>query len=204
MKEGQKMAIGKQAKILTDKQQKHVLNYLTMTRYPLRNRLIFLFSFKAGLRAKEIANLKWYMVCDSEGHIATTLKLENKASKGKYSGRVIPLHPDIRQALNDLYQQQAADYFTPQNHIIQTEREKRTTAQVIVNFFHGLYRDLGLEGCSSHSGRRTFITNAAKNIGLAGGTLNDVRLLAGHASLNTTQRYIEYNTDAQKRLVNLI
>ncbi len=198
------MAIGKQAKILTDKQQKHVLSYLQGTRHPLRNRLIFLFSFKAGLRAKEIANLKWYMVCDSEGHIATTLKLENKATKGQYSGRVIPLHPDIQQALNELYRQQADDYFTPQNHIIQTERGQRTTPQVIVNFFHGLYRDLGLEGCSSHSGRRTFITNAAKNIGLAGGTLNDVRLLAGHSSLSTTQRYIEYNTEAQQKLINLV
>lgn len=198
------MAIGKQAKILTDKQQKYVQNYLTSTRHALRNKVIFLLSHKAGLRAKEIANLQWYMVCDSAGHITTALKLENKATKGRYSGRVIPLHPDLRQALIDLYQQATDDYFSLQEYIIQTERGHKTTAQVIVNFFYGLYHGLGLNGCSSHSGRRTFITNAAKNIGLAGGTLNDVRLLAGHSSLSTTQRYIEYDTDAQKRLVNLV
>ncbi len=198
------MSIGKQAKILTDKQQKYVLSYLQTTRYALRNKLIFLLSFKAGLRAKEIANLKWYMVCDSEGHIATELKLENKATKGKYSGRIIPLHPDIRLSLIGLREKQAGISFTLQDNIIQTERGKKTTAQVIVNFFKTLYHDVGLVGCSSHSGRRTFITNVAKNIGLAGGTLNDVRLLAGHSSLSTTQRYIEYNTEAQKKLVSLI
>lgn len=42
-----------------------------------------------------------------------------------------------------------------------------------------------MEGCSSHSGRRTFITNAAKMISQAGGTINDVRQLAGHSSLST-------------------
>ena len=57
------MAIGKQAKILTDKQQTLTLTCLEGTRHPLRNKIIFMLSFKAGLRAKEIAKLKWSMVC---------------------------------------------------------------------------------------------------------------------------------------------
>ena len=67
-----------------------------------------------------------------------------------------------------------------------------------------IYKEIGFEGCSSHSGRRTFITSAAKNISLAGGTLNDIRMLAGHSTLATTQRYIEYNTDAQKKIVEMV
>ena len=43
-----------------------------------------------------------------------------------------------------------------------------------------------------------------KNISLAGGTLNDIRMLAGHSTLSTTQRYIEYNTDAQKKIVEMV
>lgn len=61
-----------------------------------------------------------------------------------------------------------------------------------------------MEGCSSHSGRRTFITNAAKMISQAGGTINDVRQLAWHSSLSTTQRYIEYNTEAHKKIIEMI
>jgi integrase/recombinase XerD len=80
----------------------------------------------------------------------------------------------------------------------------RTSAQAIVNLFQRWYRDLGLIGCSSHSGRRTFITNAARKISTVGGSLRDVQHLAGHSSLQTTQRYIEGDSEARKRVVELI
>jgi integrase/recombinase XerD len=70
--------------------------------------------------------------------------------------------------------------------------------------FHRWYRHLGFSGCSSHSGRRTFITNAARKISTAGGSLKDVQELAGHSNLRTTQRYIDANPDAQVRVVGLI
>ena len=72
-----------------------------------------------------------------------------------------------------------------------------------MQFFYSLYKTIGFNGCSSHSGRRTFITNAAKHISLVGGTLNDVRMLAGHSSLSTTQRYIAYDTEAQRKIVEM-
>ena len=53
-------------------------------------------------------------------------------------------------------------------------------ANSIVNWFVAMFAELKLEGCSSHSGRRTFITAAAKNVHRAGGSLRDVQLLAGH------------------------
>ena len=92
----------------------------------------------------------------------------------------------------------------PERAIICTERSDSTPAQVIVNMFHRWYRDLGFVGASSHSGRRTFITNAAKKVVQAGGSLRDVQELAGHSSLTMTQRYIEGDTDAKKRLVQMI
>jgi len=67
-----------------------------------------------------------------------------------------------------------------------------------------MFAELELEGCSSHSGRRTFITTAAKNVYRAGGSLRDVQLLAGHRSIDTTQRYIEGDTQSQRRLVSLL
>lgn len=198
------MSLGKQAKILTNKQQSLVLTYLGGTRYPLRNKVIFLLSFKSGLRAKEIAELSWQMICDSEGNIGNTINLCNKASKGKYSGRIIPLHNELKEKLEKLFIiESQKDNFLLSQRIIRTERQNKTSAQMVVNFFYTLYRSIGLNGCSSHSGRRTFITNAAKHISLVGGTLNDVRMLAGHSSLSTTQRYIAYDTEAQRKIVDI-
>ena len=198
------MSIGKQAKILNDKQQNLTLAHLETTRYPLRNKIIFLLSFKEGLRAKEISKLAWCMVCSSDGKIADVINLSNDASKGKYSGRIIPLHKELKILLADLLaEKQKDEYFSLDKPIITTERGEHTTPQVIVNFFYNLYKTIGFNGCSSHSGRRTFITNAAKHISLVGGTLNDVRLLAGHSSLATTQRYIAYDTEAQKKIVEM-
>ena len=74
----------------------------------------------------------------------------------------------------------------------------------IVVGFKRAYQYLGLDGCSSHSGRRTFITRAARLAHHAGGSLRDVQLLAGHRSIQATQRYIDGDTDAQRKLVSLI
>jgi integrase/recombinase XerD len=74
----------------------------------------------------------------------------------------------------------------------------------VVVWFHRLYAGLGMVGCSSHSGRRSFITRAARKISEVGGSLRDVQALAGHSSLGTTARYIESDGDAQRKVVALI
>jgi integrase len=192
------MGLGKQAKILTKGQGDAVLAYLSTTRYPDRNRVIFLLSIKAGLRAKEIACLQWSMVNDVEGRLTDTIHLPNAASKGR-SGRIIPLSRDLKAALKGL----AASEGIKSLFVVTTERATRTSAAAIVNLFRVWYVALGLEGASSHSGRRTAITNWARKISTVGGSLRDVQVLAGHSALTTTQRYIEAHADAQNRVVEL-
>jgi integrase len=194
------MALGKQAKTLTTAQQNAVLAYLTTTRSPLRNKVIFLLSIRAGLRAKEIASLTWSMTTDATGTL-DKISLQDIASKGK-SGRVIPLNKELKESLNELLS--AYDEIQPTNKVIQSERSKSVSAQTIVNMFSGWYKELGFDGCSSHSGRRTFITNGARKIGQVGGSLRDIQFLAGHSSLQTTQRYIETDKEAMKRVVDLV
>jgi integrase/recombinase XerD len=193
------MGLGKQAKTLTKGQVEAMLAYLSTTRHPERNRLIFLLSAKAGLRAKEIAKLTWRMTNDSTGNINTSLYLFDSASKGR-SGRVIPLSDEVRQALIEY--RNTVPHAGP--HVICTERSLETSAQAIVNLFFRWYRHLGFVGCSSHSGRRTFITNAARKISTVGGSLKDVQELAGHSNLRTTQRYIDPNPEAQLRVVQMV
>jgi integrase/recombinase XerD len=88
--------------------------------------------------------------------------------------------------------------------VIYSERGGGLTANTVTVWFHTLYHTLGLTSCSSHSGRRTFITRAAKKVAEAGGSLRDVQQLAGHSSLSMTQRYIEGDSDAKRKLVNLV
>ena len=92
----------------------------------------------------------------------------------------------------------------PSKYLVVTERSEKFSANAVAVFFQRLYRRLGFQGVSSHSGRRTFITKAARKISLVGGSLRDVQLLAGHASLNSTQLYVLHDVDAQRKVVQAI
>jgi integrase len=191
--------IGKRAKILAQAHVEDLLFFAQHTRHPIRNQVIVLLSLKAGLRAAEIANLSWDMVIDPTGEIATTLELRDLVAKNG-SGRVVPIHPDLREALMQL----RADHSGASDAVIASERGGAMRPIAIVCWFARAYRAIGLTGCSSHSGRRTFITRAARLVHRAGGSLRDVQLLAGHRSLLTTQAYIDGDTDSQRQLVALI
>ena len=199
------MSLGKQAKVLSKTQIEMVSTYLRTQRNGLRNQTIFLLSVKSGLRAKEISQLSWKEVCNSTGQINTHINLLDKTSKGK-SGRVIPLHKDLKKNLSDLLTKHQSLHNFDFDHslVIQTERSSSTTAQTIVNMFQSWYSKLGLVGCSSHSGRRTFITQTSKKISSVGGSLRDVQMMAGHSSLQTTQRYIESDSESQRKVVDLL
>lgn len=189
---------GKQAKVLSDEHIGGLLFLAKSSRYPDRNRLIVLLSVKAGLRAAEIAKLTWEMVLEPSGKVADAIALHDSIAK-KRSGRTIPIHPELRSALDKWRTNQR-----PVGPVIKSERGGSMRPISIVNWFATAYQMLGLEGCSSHSGRRTFITRAARSVHRTGGSLRDVQLLAGHRSIQTTQRYIDGDSDAQRKLVALI
>ena|SRR5215217_3393501 len=152
---------------------------------------------------KEIACLTWSMVTDAAGQITEAIALPNRASKGRRGGRTIPLNLTLRAALVALHQL-SGDAVPPDRPVVDSERGGPLTASSVTKWFFHLYRDVGMTGCSSHSGRRTFITRAARKVSDVGGSVRDVQQLAGHASLQTTQRYIEGDTDAKRKLVQLI
>jgi integrase len=190
--------LGKRAKILSGADVGDLLVFASCTRHPLRNTVMVLLSAKAGLRAGEIANLTWDMVVDGNGQISGLIELADSAAK-KCSGRSIPVHPDLAAALAWRQVSPASDYV-----IASSERGGRMRPLSIVVWFNRAFKNIGLKGCSSHSGRRTFVTRAARIVHKAGGSLRDVQLLAGHRSIQTTQRYIDGDTDAQRKLVSMI
>jgi integrase/recombinase XerD len=174
------------------------LFFAECSRHPLRNRVVVLLSIKAGLRAAEIANLTWQMVLDPAGKVARAIELRDSAAK-MGGGRIIPMHDELRQAMINYHRTAKR-----RDSVILSERGGPMTPLSIVIWFARAYEAIGLKGCSSHSGRRTFITRAARLVHKAGGSLRDVQLLAGHRSIQTTQRYIDGDSDAQRRLVSLL
>jgi integrase len=189
---------GRQAKLLTKQQLRIALRRVTRNRYAERDRVALLLSVKAGLRAGEIAKLSWSMVLASDGCIADRIELHDLAAK-KRSGRTVPMHPEIRKALVRLRRVSGDTGF-----VITSERGDGMRAGSLVNWFRATYRQLGFAGCSSHSRRRTFITHAARLVSRTGGSLRDVQQLAGHRSIEQTQRYIDGDTAAQRRLIALL
>jgi len=191
--------LGRQAKVLSDIQIKAVLGALEGSRNGLRNKAMFLLSLNS-LRAKEIACLELSMITDAEGNLSDSIALEDRASKGS-SGRVIFMSPALREALSAYLRHR---HNCSSKYVIVTERSERFSAHAVVVFFARLYRKLGFVGVSSHSGRRSFASRAARKISQAGGSLRDIQALLGHRHLSTTQRYIEQDVDAQRDVVNLI
>jgi len=81
-----------------------------------------------------------------------------------------------------------------------TAGAKAFSANVLAQHFFWLYRKAGIAGASSHSGRRSFITNlAAKGVGV-----RVLASLAGHRSIAVTQRYIDCNDTMTRNAVELL
>jgi integrase/recombinase XerD len=157
---------------------------------------MFLLSVDAGLRAKEIAALEWTMVTDAAGNLTDEIRLQNRVTKGRSGGVVF-----MSRRLGQAFQRLLAEVGVPTGRVLLSKNGRPMTSQVVVNWFAYLYRDLGFEGCSSHSGRRTAITRWARKISSVGGSLRDVQALARHSSLAMTQRYIEVSADACRKVV---
>lgn len=196
------MSLGKQAKVLSADQINHAINLLgqgSVTKNSNRDKVILLLSLH-GLRACEIADLELSMILAPDGKISDSISLEDKASKGS-SGRIIPMSQALREAIRN-YLPGRKRSSSP--YLITTQRADKFSANAVAVWFWRFYEKLGLQGCSSHSGRRTFLTNAARRISLAGGSIRDVMALAGHQHLSTTQRYVEADSEAQRKVVAMI
>lgn len=196
------MSLCKKAKMLSKKELSQVLDLVKNHRYPLRDKVMCLLSFKAGLRAVEISNIRWTMVTDASGNIGDYINITNKASKGKDGGRCIPMNDELKESLIELYA--AYPPFHLDNYIIKSHRAAKILPCNVSHWFKNVYRTLRLDGCSSHSGRRTFATRGAREIYAHGGSLTDIQKLLGHASITTTREYVEDSPAAQLKFIQSI
>ena len=188
------------ARVLEAADVRRLIRHVRSHRHAIRNHVMILLSFKAGLRACEIAGLTWPMVLRPDGRLSHLIYVSGSIAKNG-SARRIPVHPELKTALVRM----RVKYGNPRDGpIIRSERGAHLTARSVVNWFRATYAELGLAGCSSHSGRRTFITRSARLLARTGGSLRDIQELVGHRDLGTTQRYIEGDRDVQRKLIRLL
>ncbi len=189
----------KQAKLLTQAEQKCVYAVIDAHRYSARNRAIFALSFFAGLRACEIAALRVgdaYAAC---GAVRDTIYLAAGQTKGDEANTVL-----VSKRLSKALAAYATAYphhtSNPKAPLFFSAKRGGFSAQTIVNLFARFYALANVKGASSHSGRRQFLTELADK----GVNVRVIQALARHKDISTTQRYIDYNESKLRNAIELI
>ena len=189
----------KQAKLLTDAEFKRLTAVINSLRYQSRNHTIIALSFYAGLRACEIAALRIGDVFDEVGGVKDTTYLNADQTKGSDSATVL-VNTKLKRQLLKFAKQYPVHVSTRAAPLLFSAKGGGFTAQTIVNLFKRLYQLAGIDGASSHSGRRQFVTQLADR----GINARLVQVLARHKHLSTTQRYIDVNESKLRGAIELI
>lgn len=175
----------KRAKTLTDREIERLLKLVENSPIVESDRLKILLSFYAGLRVSEIAKLKSEAMLTADGRVAPYINIFSNVGKNRKE-RSIPMHPRIKEAFKAFLKRHPDEEFVALPY-----RQQHLTTNGLTVWFHSLYKRAGFTGCSSHSGRRTFITTLARSANQFGSSLKDVQAIAGHSRLDTTEAYIE-------------
>ena len=189
----------KQAKILNDAEFKRLTAVVNSLRYPTRNNTIVALSFYAGLRACEIAALRVGDVYDVDGNVKDTIYLSAAQTKGQ-SDTTVYVNSKLKRQLIKFSNMHPRRPSHTKNALIFSAKGGGFSAQTIVNLFKRLYKLAGIDGASSHSGRRQFVTVLADQ----GINARLVQALARHKHLSTTQRYIEVNELQMRNAIELL
>ena len=186
-----------QAKTLTQAELDQVLRYVSTKKYPERDRALIMTSFLAGLRVAEIASLTMGDVLNTDGTVKAEVRLSAEQTKGKYP-RTVFLSTKLRAELEGYLKTRHAKY--PDIPLFHTNTRLRFTANSLCQWFYHTYRNAGISGASSHSGRRNFLTSlASKGVGV-----RVLAALAGHRNIAVTMKYIDASDDMKRNAVELI
>jgi len=188
-----------QAKTLTKEEMSRVLDYIRTRRFAPRNRAMMLLTHQAGLRIGEVACLRWSDVMNQDGTVKEEIRLLPDMTKGRHA-RTVFVNIRLREELA-AYAAQARcvdrsyPFFASQKSI-----KSGFGANSLAQAFALLYEGAGVEGASSHSGRRTFLTNLANK----GTAIHILKTLAGHRSISTTAAYLYSSPSQLKAAVELV
>lgn len=186
------------ARAITEKQAKQVFGYISNYRNAKRNAAMFSLSYYAGLRVGEIASLRIGDVFTEAGEVREIVRLSAEQTKGNRAREIFfnaACRKHIKAHVNSLRFTAADDF------LIQVMgKRKGFTANSLAVTFKNLYDAIGLDGCSSHSGRKSAISALAnKGVGIS-----VIQKFSGHRSLQSVQHYISTNDELVKNAAELI
>ena len=186
-----------QAKTLTDRELRKVLSHIALRKHATRNRAMLLVTHWSGMRVGEVAALRISDILSADGVIKDEVRLLAEQTKGKHA-RSVFLPEKLRKELNTYLA--TIDRSDTTKPLFATQKRDSFTANTLCQHFHWLYKQAGIDGASSHSGRRSFITAlASKGVGV-----RVLMELAGHRNIGTTQAYIDVNDEMKRCAVELI
>lgn len=188
-KRGRPAGLSGPAPILKPEEIKRITK-ITQVRpkFSARAEVAFYLSFYLGLRAKEIASLRWDDVFDDDCSMRDVLHLRAAYTKGSKTRDVFLSSPRLRQVLAQ-FAQRYPDGRKPGAPLFRSQKGGHLTAGSMARFLKQLYVEAGIPRASSHSGRRTFITGLAER----GIDLKAISVLAGHSNIRTTAMYVDNN-----------
>lgn len=196
-----------QARVLNEKELNLLLLYVKTRRHALRDRAMVLMTHWAGTRIGETVAMKIGDVLANDGSIKSEVRLTAEQTKGK-RGRTVVLSEKLRKELLVYLQDRfntkqliAVTYTDNMNKpLFETQKRDGFSSNTGAYHMHMLYKAAGIEGASSHSGRRFFLTSlSAKAV-----PLKVMMELAGHRQAQTTMRYVDVSTDMKKAAVELL
>ena len=128
------------------------MQYSRSRRHPVRDETIVLFSFYAGLRAKEIAELRIGDVYDEASVVRTQFILAAAHSKVGNTHTVY-VNQRLRRALAEYAA--GLNLSDPSRALFASQKGGHFSANTMCHLFLDIYKAVGLKDASSHSGRRT-------------------------------------------------
>jgi integrase/recombinase XerD len=151
----------------------------------------------AGCRVGEVAALKCGDVIGKGGEIKPEIRLTAEQTKGRHA-RVVYVSERLRREIATyLAGIDTADLTLP---LFATQKRQGFSANTACGTLNAIYREAGISGASSHSGRRSFITTlSGKGIGV-----RVLAALAGHRSLSSILPYIDASDDQKRAAVELV
>jgi len=186
-----------QARTLTDTELQRALDYAATTKAAVRNRTILLLTHWAGMRIGEVASVRYSDVLSTDLQVLTEIRLSAAQTKGNKS-RTVLLSERMRTELRHyIAAHPPKDLHKP---LFPTQRAHGFTPNTLTHIVNGLYKQAGLNGATSHSGRRGFLTRLSEK----GVSVRVMMQLAGHSQMSTTQRYIDTRPDILRNAVELI
>lgn len=188
-----------QAKTLNEAELQRVLDYVSNKRYGQRDRAMLLISHLSGMRVGEIASLTVGHVLDSNDQLRSEIRLTAEQTKGKHP-RTVFVNTKLKEELAEYVKLIRTD--DKERTLFPTQKNPRKgfTANTMTQHFLYLYRAAGIDGASSHSGRRTFATSIASK----GTSLRVLMRLMGHRNVSTTAVYIDANDNMLRNAVELV